>query len=220
MTAANFSIEIIGLEALKANIGSDAVDRQLVAAVGRVGMQVHNAMRSAVSRTFAGTHDLNAALVGKSTSTLKFGTNFIENNLVYRDKPHDLSKFPTDYYKGNINSSATREGNVHTVIVKKGNAPKVVYGKDHHGGFIPRYEPKDKETKGKVKLFTHKSNGKSKIVGAQMFERTTNQRYPLRLLFGPNLSDMAANVYSNDAEVRAVLDKSAETIAAYLFEKS
>ncbi len=177
-----------GLDEIKDFINPNRINKQLAIGVGIAVKQLH---RSLVHATYTRYNieqsKIENSLVGGFASNQRAGRGFILDGLTYRSGYRDLAKFPYTKEWGKINRGY---GFVHSVTVVRGQT-RVVYGKDHRGGFTAR-------------------NGS---YGIQMFERTTNARYPLRLLFGPSIVDMLLTSFNYSPEVRQSLDTFEQTIA-------
>lgn len=179
MPKANFQVNLQGLQKLQKLHAGGRIEKKLALSLGEATTRLHNELRFAVKRDYAIRDDLDSVLVNRTTSTVKTGRNLIEAGLSYRYKPRDLSKFPFTWVWGNINP-ATREGRVHSVTVRRGKT-KIVFGKSHHGGFVPGAGPEFKPVRfGRF--------------GLQMFERRSKDPNDLRLLLGPSLAEMARSV--------------------------
>lgn len=188
------NISVLGLDDLQEVIDPKRIRRQLAEDIGRELLTFHSVLKSSIFNTYTANNDLDKRLVGKRVSLRDTGKNFIKGGLTYTIKQADLSKFPFSASWGNINAGATRRGLVHKVTVKRGEE-KVVYGKQHRGGFMPRKGQRlQLGTTGTPMLF-----GKH---GHLMFERTSRQRYPLRLLFGPSTDTMINNAFATDSAVK------------------
>lgn len=184
------NISIYGLDEIKEYINPNRINKELAIGVGLAVLQLHRDLKSSVfTRYNVDQAKIEAALVGKVAKTQTTGKNFIHNGLEYRSGHTDLAKFPYTKALGNINPGAKRQGQVHTVSVKRGNA-KIVYGKEHRGGFTQR-------------------NGR---YGVQMFERKSKARFPLRLLFGPSIVTMINTAYEYDPKVKESLNSLEQTI--------
>lgn len=184
------NISIYGLDEVKEYINPDRIKKELSIGVGLAVLQLHSALKTSVYAKYNVKQDkIESALVGKVAMTQTTGRNFILNGLEYRSSHTDLAKFPYTKALGNINLGAKRPGMVHTVSVRRGSA-KVVYGKDHRGGFTQR-------------------NGR---YGVQMFERKSKARFPLRILFGPSVVQMLNTSFEHDPKVKAVLNNLEQTI--------
>jgi hypothetical protein len=161
---------------------------------------VHNSLSFAITRNYATSEKLSSVLVGKSTSNVKQGTNFITSGLEYKFKPVRLVEFLTNTFKGNINP-ASKQGIVSVVTIKRGQ-PRIVFGKKHYGGFVQR--------RG------------ANVVKAQIFERKqkatweNGKRLPIIPLYAPSLSQMASKMYDTDGEVQKVKDSLTTTLAKFI----
>lgn len=178
-----------------------ATSTQLISKVrknmGQASKKLHGEIKFAIQKTYNSPYNIDSALSELASSTKITGKNVIENDLNYRYSFKDLSKYYHSRFIGNINPGAKRKGWVHKVLVKRGS-PKIVYGKQHRGGFIPR------DSSGKAVSF-----GK---FGSQMFERKTSRRYPVRLLLGPHLGHMIFHVLEHDPRVKKARDNMAEEV--------
>lgn len=181
----NFKISIQGLEQLKLSLDKKELDRKLIPEIGLSILKLHNALKFAVKENYTIDRSLDSVLKGGSKSNTILGNNLISTSLEYNYKPIDLSKFPYTYVPG------PRGGSVHSVTIKRG-VTKIVRGKSRQGGFVPR------DRSGKVYR---------NAFGAQMFERIGKSRFPLRVLFGPSLSQMAAKMFDTDSNVHRVEDE-------------
>ncbi len=190
---ANFKADLQGLEELKQSLNTARIPKQVALGVGIALKELNSTIEHAVAIRYKTTKPLSSVLVGKSASNVAFGKNVIRGGLEYKFVPIDLSKFhsPPPVF-GNINPGAKRKGFVHYAEVLRGRR-KVVLGKDHRGGFIPK--------------------GYRTAHGEQMFERMSKARLPLRVLYAPTLSQMASNVVNNDNAVIYAMNNIAETIA-------
>ncbi len=202
-----FGISFEGLDELKLKLDSKTINKNIGTQMGRAIMQIHGAIRFDIIKNYAyNKSNLDSVLVGgtRETSIAKpiQTTNVLSLGLVYNYKAIDLSKFPdpNNWAWGNINPGARQKGRVQSVSVKRG-ITKVVLGKDHRGGFVPR----DKEG-----TLSRGYNG-----GAQMFERIGANRNHLRLLFGPSLSQMAASVVKQGSPE---LDKAMQNVTSLIAE--
>jgi len=177
-------VEIYGLADLKESLEGKKLKRDIPKGIGSATKTIHSALKFELAQKYNVSHNLDSVLVGKSVSNVTFGKNVMEGGLVYRWKPVDLAKFPYSWEWGNIPPlPKKRKGKVHSVAVRRGSK-KVVYGKSNHGGFTQK-------------------NG---YFGTQMFERVSRERKPLRLLFGPSLSEMASRSLDSPKVTKAIDD--------------
>ena len=197
---AYLSIEISGLKELTANLDQKQLKKGVAIGIGQAVKGLHRELSFAVKQRYNAPRSVDSVLIGGKQSTTKFGLSIIESGLQYRFKAEDMSKFPYIYYMGNINP-ANRQGPVHEVEIVKGRR-KIVYGKEHRGGFVPRKKGRRATTFGKF--------------GAQMFERTSRKKLPVRTLYGPSVTHMIANVFEHDSNVQRYKDKLIDIIAAEL----
>jgi len=188
---ATTKVEIYGLKEVKERYSRERLSKVVAKEIALATLNLHGALKSAIFRRYTANNQLDKQLVRRS-STSSFGKSIVaEGSLVYRIKTADLSKFPTTWYWGNINAGASRQGRVHTVTVIRGGQ-KVVLGKGHRGGFQPR------DSGGSPKrLFRG---------GSQMLERTSDKRFPLRVLYGPNTRNMISWALNNGPNVAKVMD--------------
>lgn len=178
----NFKVEIYGLEDLKISLDGQRINKKIAQGVGLFTKQLHGELKFEIAKKYNVPHNLDSVLMNKSTSQVTFGKNVIESGLVYKYKPVDLAKFPYSWEMGNIPPlPKKRQGRVHSVAVRRGGK-KVVYGKSKHGGFTQK-------------------NGRH---GTQMFERIGRERKPLRLLFGPSLTEMVSRSLNSDGVKRTM----------------
>lgn len=176
------SASITGLNSL--NLKGAGSGKVATTRIDTILTDLNSALISSISKKFTARNkpELLSKQVTKQGNTL-VGT------LTYRQVYSDLSKFPTTYKWGNINPNAKRPGRVHTTTVVR-NRARVVYGKSHRGGFMPRSKG------GNVLRYGRH--------GSQMFERKSDSRLPLRLLLGPNTSIMIGWALRNSSKVRSV----------------
>jgi len=193
---ATTSIDIYGLDEAKERFSKEKLNNVMAKEIGLATLKLHGVLKTAVFNRYTANNDLEKQLVRRS-SIVSFGKGIIEGSLIYRVKAADLSKFPTTWYWGNINPGARVRGRVHTVTIIRGSQ-KVSHGKDHRGGFQPR----------------NKKGAVSRIFrgGSQMLERTSNSKFPLRVLYGPNTKNMISWVLNNDPNVDKVMDNLVLTI--------
>jgi len=196
---ANFYIEIKGLKELKDSLNPNRIRKEIAVGVGQAATVIHNELRSAVIRAYSSPNDINSVWVGRKATAQNLGKSVIQSNLQYRVKYSDLSKFPYTYAEGNLTAGKKRTGMVHTVEIVRGRKV-VVFGKSNRGGFVPRKN-------GRAILTSH---------GAQMFERMSDKRKPLRLLIGPSLTQKITHVYYSDPKVQIAKDKAADIIAEFI----
>jgi hypothetical protein len=183
----SFKVEIQGLRELQNEFSQNGLSKKVSFGLGLATKSLHSELRFAVKSRYAISGDLNSVLKGsRFTSTTKFGNSIFENGLEYRYRPIDLSKFPYTKEWGNLLYPKPRQGWVHTVTVVRGR-PRVSYGKSNHGGFT-------------------KLNKKHPQYGMQMLERKGKSKYPVRLLFGPSLSEMAYAQLNNNSFVQKRLN--------------
>lgn len=188
--ANNLSISLLGLAELKEFINPNRINKEVGLAVGYATNRVHNAIKHAVFTKYKIKQEkVDSALMNKSTSDVQFGKNIIKNSLSYKYTPVGLGSFYTSWQFGNINP-VPHEGTMFSVEVTRGKE-LIVKGKDHRGGFIPMSQA------GKLK--------RNRKGGYNMYERATNKRYPLRLLFAPSISQMVNSVIKDDVIVNKQL---------------
>jgi len=198
---ATVSVEVYGLTEIKDYLSKGKVDKTLALGINDAVVQLHSALRYSVATTYKAPASLDSVLVGRSTSSVKQGKNFIESGLQYKFIPIGLDKYLDSYYPGNINPGATKQGRVHVVEIKRG-AKRIVYGKEHRGGFVPR---KGSLTSPGAVVRLYRGGG-------VMFERTSQSKFPVKVLFGPSLSQLALTSLKEDKKVQSVLNKLEETI--------
>jgi hypothetical protein len=195
-------IDVFGLKEIKEYLNSDRINKRLAIGVGEAVLQLHNSLRTSVFQRYDTNNDLNKALV-RHSGLAATGKGFIRDGLVYKDSlknlanfdynpkfttlPSPLSKSP---YWGNLNAPKVRKGLVHNVKVVRGKQV-TVRGKHGKGGFVKRGK-----TSGK--LF--------------MLERISSERFPIRIVSGLNLIDMALIRLAHDAKVKLALNNLELTI--------
>ena len=164
--------------------------------IGNLAIQVDALIRHRVFEVYKVDQNKlkSASSVAGKSSVVDIGANVFKTSILYKHKPVGLSQFFTSAEWGNINLPAIRQGRVHTVTIKRGS-PKISYGKEHRGGFIPRESIKGKV--GKQSQFLNKNAG---IINRRnMYERTGADRNSrLRLLFAPSPAMMAGYLLNND----------------------
>jgi hypothetical protein len=198
----NISIKVDGLKEIKDYINPKRINKALALGVSEAVTQLHNSMRSAIKDRYALNRSLDSVLVSNQASSVKQGKGFILQGLEYKIKPIDLSKYPYTFYPGNINAGATRPGRVHVVEIVKGQK-RIVHGKDHFGGFVPRKG--SLADPGKLVRIVNKDLP-STPPGGLMLERKTDARHPVRVLYGPSLAQLAITVYKHNQKVKQTLD--------------
>ena len=197
---AGYKIDIQGLTELRKEFSKGTLDKKLVPAIGLSVLQLHNALSFAIVKTYATQQKLSSVLVGKSTSNIKQGSNFISGSLEYNYKPVRLVTFLTKVFEGNINP-ASKAGMVSEVTIRRGQ-PRIVFGKLHYGGFRQR-------------------RGEN-VSKSQIFERLqkatweNGKRLPIRPLYAISLSQMASKMYETDIEVQRFKDKLTTTLANFI----
>lgn len=178
----NFKATIYGLDEIKEYINPNRINRELAKGVGSAVKELHATLAHSVFEKYNIKRTLDTVLIGKSISNVTFGKNQISSGLEYRHESTYLSDYVTDVFDGNIKAEAKRPGRVHVVTVIRGR-PRIVRGKSGNGGFIPK--------------------GWSR----PMFERVGQGKYPLRLLYGMSLSQMAETVFTYDPKVQRAIDQ-------------
>lgn len=180
MANGNFiSFDIQGLQALRESINPDRISKEVAVGIGKAAITLQSELSSAISRRYAiSPSQFRAALPYKGVSQQQVGKNIINYSFALQDKPINLVKYISDITWGNIPPEPKlHKGKVHSVIIRKGQQ-KIVYGKYKQGGFT---------IKG----------------GTVMVERTSPGRNaPLRVMYGPNIVDMANWVLENDTKVQ------------------
>ena len=182
MLVTNLKLE--GLSELKLSLDNNKLQKELVAGIGILALQLHNVLASQVKTIYATNRSLNSVLLNKTSVDTKRGSNFIESGLVYKFEPIGLAQFPSfNHFKGNINPGATKEGLVQQVFIIRKKGYQTIHGKKRYGGFVP-------------------SNAKGIRVGRWMLERqqkatwlSPGVRAPTKPLFGPSLSQMASKQF-------------------------
>ncbi len=191
MAGANFKLNIQGLEELKNSFEAGELSKKFVSAIGSTMLAINSELGFAVKQSYnIGSRSLDDVRVNKTSIIYQTGQNVITGSLEYKFKAIDLSKFPYTYVPG----SSGRFAFVFSTSILRG-VTKVVRGKTGRGGFVPRCKS------GKVYRSSH---------GAQMFERAGQPRLPLRVLYGPTLSQMASKTYdieiaSNSSKLNSLI---------------
>ena len=177
------AVEIVGLEEVRKLVSTDRISKAMATAIGVTAKTLHSEIRHLVFTKYKIKQEkIDAALANKSINNVIFGKNIISSDLTYNYTPNGLGSFYSSWEFGNINPGKV-PGTVFSVEVKRGSK-KIVYGKEHRGGFIPMNQA------GKLK--------RNKLGGYNMYERTSNRRYPLRLLFAPSVSQMVNTVIKDN----------------------
>lgn len=179
---------ISGIDSVLNSIDPKSVSRKVTSKMTSTLNLLHVELTSAVGSKFTARNNLNKLLLAKRIS---FTETSITGVLVYKQQYSDLSKFPTTWRMGNINSEARRQGRVHTTEVVRGKA-KIVYGKRHRGGFVLLGKG------SKLKRYGRH--------GTQMVERKSKEKYPLHLLLGPSTNVMIRWGVYRAPRVRVLLD--------------
>lgn len=176
------AVSIIGLDSIKKFVDETRINKKLATAVGIAAKELHSAIRHEVFTKYKVKQEkIDSSLANKSIDNVKFGKNIISSGLTYNYTPVGLGSFYSSWQFGNINPKQ-HTGTVFSVEVKRGSK-KIVYGKDHRGGFIPMNQA------GKLK--------RNRFGGYNMYERVSAKRYPLRLLFAPSISQMVNSVMTD-----------------------
>jgi hypothetical protein len=198
----NLSLSVFGLDDIKEYLNPDKISKSLAMGVGEAVLQLHSALRTSVFQRYDANNDLNKALV-RNSGLAATGRGFIKDGLLYKDTRKNLANFaynpkftslPTPLsdssYWGNLNEPKVRKGLVHNVKVVRG-IQVTVRGKHGYGGFVKR-------GKSSGKLF--------------MLERTSSARFPIRIVSGLNLIDMALIRLAHDDTVKNALNNLENTI--------
>lgn len=194
------SLEIKGLQELRDSFST--LDRQLkqeiTTSLGKSVLELRTVLQSEIVKRYniSPSRFVNA-LAPQSSSRQTVGTNVIEVGLTFKNIPLALSTWKTYTWEwGNINFPAKREGRVHSITIINN---KIVYGNQHYGGFIPVTKKNSDVVNGGMTDYNYVRTWKG---SAQMFERTGPDRdAPLKLLFGPSVSDMVRWTFDNNATV-------------------
>ena len=196
------SLDFFGLDEIKDYINIDRINKQLAIGVAETMLQFHSVMKHAVFTRYNPPNDLDKALL-KSNSLQSTGKDFIKYGLIYVAPVVSLSVFSSssDFVMGNINMGASKKGTVFSASVKRGSS-KIVYGKQHYGGFIAG------RTKGSFTKYMYERMQQATWIGSGK----DRIRAPIRVLWSMDLVDMALYVYNNDAEVKKAISLVEETI--------
>lgn len=191
-------VHTLGLSELVAAVAVPKLTKDVVAGVRAVTNDVHKEIASAVKKRYALQQSLDSVFIGNGAS-IRITGNVIKATLAYEYKANDLSMFP--YSPLQVRGRYA----VHYVNVLRGNT-KVIHGKSGRGGFVPKGANTRK-----------RGNGNNPWAGViRMYERQGNKRLPLRVLFGPSLTQMASNVVTNNPSsgLSAILDNMDTLIAS------
>jgi hypothetical protein len=161
------------------------LDLEIAKSIAISEREIHFALREQVKQTFGDKHKLGDVYKTYRTSNYRtMAKRVITRGFLYEHKPRNITLFPISYYWGNLRQKKRRQGWVHLAGILTEVGQQKVYGanwrnKKGFGGFTPR----DKE--GNI---LYRREG----YPDQMFVRLTRDPYPLKLIFGPSLADMAA----------------------------
>ena len=175
MPVVNLKVNIEGLKELMSSVAPDKLTRQLTTGIRDIANDLKRELNKGVKQRYAFDKSLNSAMIGDGARITSTG-NKIQATLSYEYKYNDLSQFPYSPHEI-LNGYA-----VHSAMVLKGQS-KIVTGKSGNGGFVPRKSPRNGSTAWRAR------DGKTR-----MFERKGSKRLPLRVLYGPSLTQMANNV--------------------------
>jgi len=191
----NLSLSIFGLDDIKEYLNPDRINKSLAIGVGEAVLQLHNALRTSVFQRYERPNDLNKALIRRN-SIAETGRGFIKDGLLYKDTSTNMASFPytptiqsrlhplnLNKEWGNLYESKPKKGLVHSASVVR-RQTKVIHGKYKKGGFVVRKS-------GKV----------------VMLQRISQERYPVKGVYGLNLIDMALIRLASDNTVKHTLDR-------------
>jgi hypothetical protein len=175
MPVVDFKVNIEGLKELISSVAPDKLNRQITTGIRDIANDLNRELNKGVRQRYAFNKNLNSVIIGGGARITSTGNN-IQATLSYEYKYNDLSQFPYSPHEI-LNGYA-----VHSATVLRGQS-KIVNGKSGNGGFVPRKSPKNGSISWKAR------DGKTR-----MFERIGAKRLPLRVLYGPSLTQMANNV--------------------------
>jgi hypothetical protein len=180
MAAIISKVKVEGMQGLVTAVAVPKLTKEIVAGIRSIANDLHTEVAKGVKQRYATQQSLNSVLIGNGAG-IRIAGNVIKATLAYRYEGLDLSRFP---YEPKIvqYSYAT-----HSVEVIRGQS-KIVNGKSGNGGFVPKGATKRKRGSG--------SRPWKKV--KRMYERVGRTRLPLRVLFGPSLSQQAQNVLFNN----------------------
>jgi len=179
------SASIEGVNELLNTIDPVHAASSVLATMDSILTRLDRALKQSVSSKFTARNSLN--LLAQSVHV---EGNSIVGTLNYEHQYSDLSKFPTTWVMGNINSGARRQGRVHTTTVVRGK-PHTIVGRSHHGGFLLL------DKGGRPKKYGRH--------GTQMVERIGSKKLPLRLLLGPSTFTMINWSFRKDPKIAAAI---------------
>lgn len=174
MVAIISKVQVEGMQGLVTAIAVPKLTKEIVAGVRSVANDLHAELVKGVKQRYTTRQSLNSVLIGNGAG-IRISGNVIKATLSYEYKGLDLSMFP---YQPTVIPYSYAQ---HSVEVIRGQN-KVVVGKSGNGGFVP---------KGATRR-TRRGNSWRGV--KRMYERVGKPRLPLRVLFGPSLSQQAANV--------------------------
>lgn len=177
MAAGSITIKLAGIDQLRESLSGEKVNSELARTLGKVVSFVNSELESQIIRDYRVKSNLNSVLLGRSNNNLTQGKNFLSTSLVYKQKSVPLSRYYESRFWGNLNQPKARKGWVHNVQITRGRTERS-HGKENRGGFTPRNKS------GVVKRYG--------AAGSLMFERMSDARTPLRILYGPSLADLVS----------------------------
>jgi hypothetical protein len=190
-------VTIEGLSDIRQVLDPKRIDKAVALAFNATMFTLHDDIKRTLRARYEVTdNQIEAVRAGKTHSDIKSGTNVLERGLSYNYKYRGLGSFQDGWFFGNINSGKRFQGTVFRVKVSKKN-PKIAYGRTGRGGFIPMSQ------RGALK--------RNKFGGFNMYERTSDKRYPLKILFAPAISQMIGYITTNE-----FMEKHANNLQKYL----
>jgi hypothetical protein len=210
---AGLVLEISGLEELKKNFSSERISKSVAFAVNNAILPLHQALEFEIVKdyTFPSNKRLSKVLRPKSSSSVKQGTNFIEQSLEYESKPIRLAEFALKTSivpvkarfmmlngKGKFVYKKKRTAEAVQVMVKKSNGYKTVVG-NGNGGFLQK-----RDLSGKDKWTGYsKPIRKTNNIYQRLEDRTwiiePIARTPIEALYGPSLSFVARSIFNRNS---------------------
>jgi hypothetical protein len=175
--------------------------------IGNLAIQVDALIRHRVFEVYKVDQNKLKSIssVGSNRGAVEtLGERVFKTSILYRHKPTALSPFQVEERWGNINT-ASKEGLMEFVSIKRGRGNIVSKGYEHRGGFIPRQKTKigwDAKTGNYYSIDKQSEflNRNSDVIRRRnLYERKGASRLSkLRLLFAPSPAQMAGYLINND----------------------
>jgi hypothetical protein len=195
------------IEALKDWASRKKLPAEIAKALAIAERDIHKGLSEQVKATFGPQFKINEVYKTYTYGTWStLGKRVIKRGFLYQHKPMHMSLFPISYYWGNLREKKPRQGWVHLAKIFTAVGEQKIYGdnwrnKEGYGGFIPR------DSDGRI-VYTRSP------YPDQMFVRLTRAKYPVKLIFGPSLADMAGYAWKNpEPSLQRIFDESSKAIA-------